>query len=102
MRFHKPLLRILPPPIPKLFNRPDNHGSTDKSPDTQNREQPPISNRVDDGFGDQTAHAGENVAHEIVERDAVGGVLGHEFREHGCYDAEDEHCRPDWSDQSYP
>ena len=60
--------------------------------DPQAGEEPAIPDGVEQRLGDDPADAGEDVAHEVVDRHAGGGFLGHELRQHGRRHAEDEHA----------
>lgn len=72
------------------------HGPNDRAARHRNhappREQPTIPDSRDDGFGRNGTDAGEDIADEIVGRDAGGGLAGHEFCEHGGGHAEDDHA----------
>ena len=68
-----------------------NDNTARRGDDTDPCEQPAVANGVEQRLRDDGAHAGEDVPDEVVHRDAVGCLLGHELRQHGRRHAEDEH-----------
>ena len=86
-----PPIHPLPPPRSKPPHRP-NHHTAPRTNNPQPGKQPAVTDAGDEGLGDDSADAGKDVADEIVDGDARGGLFGHEFREHGCGHGEDEHA----------
>ena len=83
-------IHLLPPPRPKPLHRPNDDAAPHRN-HPHAGEQPAVSDGVDERLRDDGAHAREDVAHEVVDRDAVGRLFGHEFRQHRRRHGEDEH-----------
>jgi len=77
-------------PRTKPPHRPD-HTPTAERNNTHPREQPAIANRGDKRLRRHRAHSGEDIADEVIGRDAGGGAAGHELCEHCGGHGEDEH-----------
>ena len=84
LHHHPSPLRSEPPHSP-------NDNTAHRSNDPQPRKQPPVADGADQRLRHDGPDAREDVAHEVVDGDAVGGLFGHEFREHGRGHGEDEH-----------
>lgn len=80
----------LPPPRSEPPHRPHDDAAR-RGDEAHPREQPPVADGADQRLRHDGARAGEDVAHEVVDRDAVGGAAGHELGEHGGRHGEDEH-----------
>ena len=80
----------LPPPRSEPPHRPNDHATRHRN-NTHPREQPAVPNRTDQRLRNDGSHTGEDVPHEIIHRDAVGCLFGHELRQHSRRHGEDEH-----------
>ena len=74
-----------------MAHRPHNHTAR-HCDEAQCGEKPAVPDRVEERLGDDAADAGEDVAHEVVDRHAGRGSLGHELRQHGSGHGEDKHA----------
>ena len=80
----------LPPPRSKSPHGP-NDNQTSSSEESDDSEEPAITDGLDERLRQDGAAGGENVAEEVVDGDAGAGATGHEFGEHGGGHGEDEH-----------
>ena len=83
-------IHLLPPAGPEPPHRPHD-GAAPHRDDARPGEEPAVADGVDERLRDDGAHAGEDVAHKIVDRDAVGRLFGHELGQHRRRHGEDEH-----------
>ena len=80
----------LPPPGPEPPHRPNDNAAPHGN-DARAGEQPAVPDDIDKRLRDDGADAGKDVAHKVVDRDAVGRLLGHKLRQHRRGHGEDEH-----------
>lgn len=84
-------IHLLPPRRRISPHRP-HHDAARRGDDAHASEKPSVPNGLDQRLRDNRPHAREDVADEVVERDAHARFPRHKFRQHGRCHAEDKHA----------
>lgn len=89
--FFQRLVHRNSPLIPKLLHRQNDYSSTNKRHDSNDRAHPAITDGMFERVSKNGAHAGEDVADEVLHGDAGAGFARQELGEHGGDEREDDH-----------